>query len=47
MTLFSTYFHQIQNNVYELVSDMSTRQDAVEVRLTNLDDKIQILQVSA
>lgn len=41
------YFHQTQNTVYEIVSDMSSRQDAVEERLTNLEDKIQTLQVSA
>lgn len=37
---------QTQNTVYEIVSDMSSRQDAVEERLTNLEDKIQTLQVS-
>lgn len=36
---------QTQNTVYEIVSDMSSRQDAVEERLTNLEDKIQTLQV--
>lgn len=38
-------FLQTQNTVYEIVSDMSSRQDAVEERLTNLEDKIQTLQV--
>lgn len=42
----SAYFYQTQNTVYEIVSDMSSRQDAVEERLTNLEDKIQTLQVS-
>lgn len=42
-SLFS--FSQTQNTVYEIVSDMSSRQDAVEERLTNLEDKIQTLQV--
>lgn len=32
--------------MYELVSDMSTRQDGLEERLSSLEDKIQILQVS-
>lgn len=36
---------QTQNTVYEIVSDMSTRQDAVEERLSNLEDKLQTLQV--
>lgn len=31
--------------MYEIVSDMSTRQDAVEERLSNLEDKLQTLQV--
>lgn len=47
--MLSTIFvlPQTQNTVYEIVSDMSSRQDAVEERLTNLEDKIQTLQVSA
>jgi potassium intermediate/small conductance calcium-activated channel subfamily N len=35
-----------QNTVYEIVSDMSTRQDALEERITSLEDKIQTVQVS-
>lgn len=42
---FFSFFPQTQNTVYEIVSDMSSRQDAVEERLTNLEDKIQTLQV--
>lgn len=34
-----------QNTVYEIVSDMSTRQDALEERITSLEDKIQAVQV--
>jgi hypothetical protein len=34
-----------QNTVYEIVSDMSTRQDALEERITSLEDKIQLVQV--
>lgn len=34
-----------QNTVYEIVSDMSTRQDALEERITSLEDKIQMVQV--
>ncbi|TMW51548.1 hypothetical protein DOY81_003379 [Sarcophaga bullata] len=34
-----------QNTVYEIISDMSSRQDAIEERLTNLEDKLQALQV--
>nr|XP_036218110.1 small conductance calcium-activated potassium channel protein isoform X8 [Bactrocera oleae] len=33
-----------QNTVYEIISDMSSRQDAIEERLTNLEDKLQSLQ---
>ncbi|XP_012280209.1 small conductance calcium-activated potassium channel protein isoform X2 [Orussus abietinus] len=33
-----------QNTVYEIVSDMSTRQDALEERLINLDEKLTSLQ---
>lgn len=36
-----------QNTVYEIVSDMSTRQDALEERITSLEDKIQTLQVKS
>lgn len=34
-----------QNTVYEIVSDMSTRQDALEERIQSLEDKIQTVQV--
>lgn len=36
-----------QNTVYEIVSDMSTRQDALEERISSLEDKIQLVQVKA
>jgi hypothetical protein len=35
-----------QNTVYEIVSDMSTRQDALEERITSLEEKIQTVQVT-
>lgn len=35
---------QTQNTVYEIVSDMSTRQDNLEDRLTTMEDKIVALQ---
>lgn len=35
---------QTQNTVYEIVSDMSTRQDSLEDRLTTIEDKIVALQ---
>lgn len=35
-----------QNTVYEIVSDMSTRQDALEERISSLEDKIQMVQVN-
>lgn len=34
-----------QNTVYEIVSDMSTRQDALEERISSLEEKIQTVQV--
>lgn len=34
-----------QNTVYEIVSDMATRQDALDERITGLEDKIQHIQV--
>lgn len=34
-----------QNTVYEIVSDMATRQDTMEERITRLEDKIQHIQV--
>lgn len=37
---------QTSNTVYEIVSDMSSRQDALEERLSGLEDKLQTLQVS-
>lgn len=36
---------QTQNTVYEIVSDMSGRQDAVDERLSSLEDKMQAMQV--
>ncbi|CAG4943968.1 unnamed protein product [Parnassius apollo] len=33
-----------QNTVYEIVSDMSTRQDTIEERLTSLEEKLTALQ---
>jgi len=36
-----------QNTVYEIVSDMSTRQDALEERIGSLEEKIQTVQVIA
>ncbi|XP_059060471.1 small conductance calcium-activated potassium channel protein isoform X1 [Achroia grisella] len=35
---------QTQNTVYEIVSDMSTRQDTIEERLTSLEEKLSSLQ---
>lgn len=43
---FLTSPRQTSNSVYEIVSDMSTRQDALEERLSSLEDKLQGLQVS-
>lgn len=34
-----------QNTVYEIVSDMATRQDSMEERITRLEEKIQHIQV--
>lgn len=35
---------QTQNTVYEIVSDMSTRQDTLEDRLATVEDKLVTLQ---
>lgn len=35
---------QTQNTVYEIVSDMSSRQDALEERLSGLEDKLVAIQ---
>ena len=41
------FFHpQTSNTVYEIVSDMASRQDALEEKLTTLEDKLQTIQVS-
>lgn len=34
-----------QNTVYEIVSDMATRQDALDERITGLEEKIQNIRV--
>jgi cob(I)alamin adenosyltransferase len=34
-----------QNTVYEIVSDMSSRQDILEEKITHLEDKIKAVQV--
>lgn len=34
-----------QNTVYEIVSDMATRQDSLDERLTGLEEKIQSIRV--
>lgn len=36
-----------QNTVYEIVSDMSSRQDVLEEKITHLEDKIKAVQVKA
>ncbi|XP_049872053.1 small conductance calcium-activated potassium channel protein isoform X1 [Pectinophora gossypiella] len=38
------FLFQTQNTVYEIVSDMSTRQDTIEERLTSLEEKLTALQ---
>lgn len=35
-----------QNTVYEIVSDMSSRQDVLEEKITHLEDKIKAVQVN-
>lgn len=34
-----------QNTVYEIVSDMATRQDSLDERITGLEEKIQNIRV--
>lgn len=38
------HFFQTQNSVYEIVSDMSSRQDTLEERLSSLEDKLSAIQ---
>lgn len=45
-SLHSTGNVQTSNSVYEIVSDMATRQDSLEEKLAGLEDKLQGLQVS-
>lgn len=42
---FFCFVIQTQNTVYEIISDMSSRQDSIEERLTGLEEKLQNLQV--
>ena len=37
---------QTQNSVYEIVSDVNSRQDIIEERLTCLEDKLNNIQLS-
>ena len=39
-------FLQTQNSVYEIVSDVNSRQDLMEDRLAALDEKLSNLQLS-
>ena len=44
LEMIVSFCSQVQNNVYELVSDMSGRQGILEDRLANLDDRLNQLQ---
>jgi hypothetical protein len=37
---------QTQNNVYEILSDVSTRQDIMDERIASLEEKLHAIQVS-
>jgi potassium intermediate/small conductance calcium-activated channel subfamily N len=37
---------QTQNSVYEIVSDVNSRQDIMEDRMASLEDKLANIQVS-
>jgi potassium intermediate/small conductance calcium-activated channel subfamily N member 3 len=41
---FIQFSFQTQNTVYEIVSDMNTRQDVLEERLTALEEKLSAIQ---
>lgn len=40
------FFLQTQNSVYEIVSDVNSRQDIIEERLTCLEEKLNNIQLS-
>jgi len=42
----SFYCFQTQNNVYEILSDVNSRQDIMDERIANLEDRINAVQVS-
>jgi hypothetical protein len=37
---------QTQNNVYEILSDVNSRQDIMDERIASLEDRINAVQVS-
>ena len=37
---------QTQNNVYEILSDVNSRQDIMDERIANLEDRLNAIQVS-
>lgn len=37
---------QTQNNVYEILSDVNSRQDIMDERIANLEERINAVQVS-
>ena len=37
--------YQAQNNVYEVLSDVNSRQDIMDERIANLEDRINSIQV--
>ena len=39
-------FFQTQNSVYEVLSDVNSRQDIMEERLVNIEDRMNTIQCS-
>ena len=40
------HLFQTQNNVYEILSDVNSRQDIMDERIANLEDRLNAIQVS-
>ena len=40
------FFFQTQNNVYEILSDVNSRQDIMDERIANLEDRMNSIQCS-
>ena len=46
LLFISFSWFQTQNNVYEILSDVNSRQDIMDERIANLEDRLNAIQVS-